>query len=740
VPFLLGLVGISVVSALIAARITFGLDGWLWNLDLPKIHYPLAALYHGALADGRLPIWSDNLGLGFPLYAEGQIGAFYPINWLIFQLEPLMAMDVSRLFHLAMTGVGTGLLALRLSGSRAGALLAAGAIILCGATITKLEWWNMTAAFAWAPWVLLPLAARRAPRRGELVAAGVLWGVQALTGHPQTWMLTGVVALILLVRRPWPPAIGRMVGFGALGVAVGAAQLLPTYLLLGLSDRAGGLPPNELFGNATTVFDVLGVGFANAFTLTTDGAWDYITNWYPDGQFTLLNAGFYLGLPLLALAGVGASARRSRRWLAVAGVMLLIPILAAFKPDIWSHLPILNGLRSPVRAYMFVSLALVLIAAVGVARLSWTRPPPFRWAFVAVTVVVIAYLGAVILAAWVPAAFDQLTLMSWWQINPDQLDDVREKALAALSAPWPFLFEIALVLVLAVILTRPLSRMTRAVAVGVAILPLVLFGPAPNPTGPTDTIAFGDSSFVSAMRAQGAHRLMTFGASSWYPGMPDQMAAGGVPDLLMFSSLNIKVVDDVVAAIRAEDAGGPLRRAVGLDRIVTFGARCTGPLLGREETQDAYVCGVEGTLSPPYWVPEEAASPVRGPADPHPAAAVDLELALANAEPTRTIERSPGRHELTVVAPSDGWVYFDSGWWPSWEVEVDGIPVAQHEALGGRLVPVPSGTHTLVSQLTLREVTGGAAAGVIAVAAGVAWALLPRRRQTVKAVTDGRSA
>ena len=53
----------------------------LWNLDLPKIDSPLAVFFHEALAAGRLPLWNDRLGLGFPLYAEGQIGAFYPPNW-----------------------------------------------------------------------------------------------------------------------------------------------------------------------------------------------------------------------------------------------------------------------------------------------------------------------------------------------------------------------------------------------------------------------------------------------------------------------------------------------------------------------------------------------------------------------------------------------------------------------------------------------------------------------------------
>jgi hypothetical protein len=217
--------------------------------------------------------------------------------------------------------------------------------------------------------------------------------------------------------------------------------------------------------------------------------------------------------------------------------------------------------------------------------------------------------------------------------------------------------------------------------------------------------------------------------------MPNQLAAATGPDLSMFSSLNIEVVDDLLTEIRREDADGLLRRAVGVDRVVTFGTRCSGPLLGREETQNAYVCGVEGTTSPPYWIPGEAAIIVRESGDPHPAAEVDLEAALAGAAPARTIDRASGRHELVVDAVSDGWMYFDSGWWPSWEVEVDGTAVPQYEALGGRLVAVPGGTHTIVSTLTLREVIGGAAAGVIALLAGIGWAWLPGRRRAAPTAT-----
>src|SRR5438093_3047681 len=257
----------ALLAALLAARIHLPDGRWLWNLDLPKFDYPLAVLFHNALVAGRLPLWDDRLGLGFPLYAEGQIGAFYPPNWLIFLLEPLAALDLARTLHLAAAGLGAGLLALRVSGSRPGAFVAAVVATLGGAIVTKLEWTNVVEAYAWLPWVLLPLSRTPAPTRRGLVAAGALWGVQALAGHPNTWLWTGVAAIVLLLarRRPRLADLGRAAAFGLLGVAVGAVQLVPTFVLTEMSVRQTGLSRDDLFTNAATVFDPLLFAFASPF-------------------------------------------------------------------------------------------------------------------------------------------------------------------------------------------------------------------------------------------------------------------------------------------------------------------------------------------------------------------------------------------------------------------------------------------------------------------------------------------
>ena len=315
VPAVVQLALISLAAAVWAARLFRPAGEWLWNLDIPKIDFPLASFFHEALAQGRLPLWNERLGLGFPLYAEGQIGAFYPPNWLLFQLNPLVALDATRVVHLAFAGVGAGLLVLRLRGSRPGAVIAALVAVLGCAITAKLEWHNLVAAYAWLPWVLLPLVRRPRPTRAGLVASGLLFGIQALAGHPNTWLLTGIALTVILVASSGDGplrGLGRAIGVGLLGAAVGAVQLIPTAVLTTLSVRSEALTPSDLFAAASTPFDILLPGFTNAFIQSPEGFWNFYSVWYPDGVFAHLEAAAFLGLPVLALAAGGAFLRRSR--------------------------------------------------------------------------------------------------------------------------------------------------------------------------------------------------------------------------------------------------------------------------------------------------------------------------------------------------------------------------------------------------------------------------------------------
>ena len=757
---IVGIALASLAAAVVAARVG-GVDGpWLWNWDMPKIDFPLASLYHEALRAGGLPLWSDRLGLGFPLYAEGQIGAFYPPNWLVFQLPPLLALDATRVLHLALAGTGSGLLALRLTGSRSGALAAALTAVLGGAVVTKLEWHNLVAAYGWLPWVLVPLVRRPSPTRAGLVAAGTLWGIQALAGHPNTWLLTGLVAVVLLLATtPRAATLARVVGFGLLGGAVGAVQLIPTAILMTLSVRSVALSKSDLFTSAATPFDLLGFGFAKPFVqLGSDGSWDLASTWYPDGAFALLEAGAFVGLPILALAAVGLTPRRARPIVIAILVMVAIPVVAAFRPDPWTAIQLLNGLRSPVRSYVVATILIGVLAAFGIGRLGRAGrigrvgggarrklgEAPLR-AAVAVGFLLAIQAGFTALAVLRPSTFESLLgASSTWRLP---VGEGSRLAVAALTAGWPLVAEVGLgiVAVLVVLAARvePAARRTLGLAaLAVAAVPLVLFGPAPNPVRPETAFSYAGTPFVRAVQGTNAHRLLTIGEPGWYDGVPDQLAAAGVPDIRMFSSLDLLESDRLVETLRGDDPAGDLRRAVGIDVVVTFDKPCPGTTIGEVAQDRATICRVEDALRPPYWIPAAdvtfpdpaAGSPIR-PRE----ATISLPAALADARPASVKRLDPSTLEATVNAPADGWVWIDRAWWPAWRTTVDGQSVSADRALAGQLLPVRAGRHEIRSELVPWEAGIGLALGLFAVLVAVAWAR-PRRRAPAGASPEAPSS
>ena len=743
---------ISLAAAAWAARLFRDPGEWLWNLDIPKIDFPLAAFAHEALSQGRLPLWNERLGLGFPLYAEGQIGAFYPPNWLIFQLHPLVALDVTRVAHRAFAGVGAGLLVLRLRGSRPGAIIAALVAVLGCAITAKLEWHNLVAAYAWLPWILLPLVRRPGPTRAGLVASGLLFGVQALAGHPNTWLLTGIALTVVLVAGRDGPLEGivRALGVGLLGAAVGAVQLVPTAILTTLSVRSEALTSSDLFAAASTPFDLVFPGFTNTFIRSPEGFWDFYSVWYPDGVFAHLEAAVFLGLPVVALAAGGAFLKRSRPLLLATVVLIAIPVVWAFQPGFVAAIPFLNGIRSPVRAYMVAAVLIGVIAGVAVGRPIRLGIRPY-WSVVAVMVPVAAYATTAWLALARPDTFDVLVDTFTTFGNLEDAQKRHDLAVQALTQPWPLIPELASgVAMLAVLFVARRSgageRFARARPVLVpaivllAAAPLFAFGPLPNGTRATSDLSSAGSPFMTAAHEAQPYRMVTLSPPGYYVGMPDQPAADGISDLRMFSSLNLRASDEVVSIATRDDPGGEaMRRALGVDTVVVFGNLCpTGLLPVATSGQDkATFCRDEAALVPPWWVPATAVpayTPASSPIRPTEAQ-VDVGVVLASAVEATLEARSATRVAATVDAPADGYVWVDVAWWPGWQVAVDGAGVTPIRGLGGTLVPVTAGTHRVELSLVPWDALAGLAIGVAATGIALAWLLRGRRRQPLGSTT-----
>ena len=86
--------------------VTIGRGLWL-GTDTLRTYLPLGVELSRSLAEGRLPIWTTGIYAGFPLLADGQIGALYPVNLVLYRLlPPFLALPYDTLIHLAWAACG----------------------------------------------------------------------------------------------------------------------------------------------------------------------------------------------------------------------------------------------------------------------------------------------------------------------------------------------------------------------------------------------------------------------------------------------------------------------------------------------------------------------------------------------------------------------------------------------------------------------------------------------------------
>ncbi len=473
-PYLAGLV---LVAALLAAFFGPVLGGGqvYYTGDIARIYHPQRVALGESLSEGRLPWWTPEVGLGYPMLAEGEIGALYPLNWPLYAtLSPERALSLAIVLHYLLAGLGMYALGRVLGLARASALLGGIVYALGGFNIAHLSHISILSAAAWLPWLLActhrllaPPAGRHAGSRRWPWALGLsaFTALQFLAGHPQVALLNllavGLAGLWLACgywlrgpgrgsprapagfgpaggrARPWL-ALALWAGALALGALLALPQLLPAAQLSALSQRAGGLE--------STFF----TSYSFHPLLTATLALPYLQGApHPEGSIELMG---YLGLLPLALGWLALGRPRRRDvWLyaALAGLGLVMA-LGRWNPlyGALSHVPVLNLFRVPARYLLWTSLGLATLAAYGLDRLQAQAAPRADRLGLA--------LGGASLAAVAAVAALALTATG----------------VEALVARWRW---IPLALALAIIaLLLAARRLPRTLLAGLAVLTLVV--------------------------------------------------------------------------------------------------------------------------------------------------------------------------------------------------------------------------------------------------------------------------
>jgi hypothetical protein len=363
---------LAVVVAIFFRDVLFG-GGVFFVQDMMVQNVPFAHYLHDALREGRLPLWEPRINMGYPLFAEGQVGALYPPNWLGLLTSPARAVSLAVVGHLWLAAAGICLFLRRgLGASHAGALLAGLVYGLGGYLVVRAMSPNFVAAAAWLPWGLWVVEWGLRQRRP--VGPGVAGGIAALgflAGHPQAAVYGNlIVAAYALSRAVQLDAWGvlwRGAGLALPGIAVAAVQVLPTMDLAGRSLRAGGIDYEQFVSMSLPPERLLTLWLPSLFGNSAHGSY-----WGAEAGF-FIQLCAYVGVLTLPLAVIGAraGAAPARGFFALVAVLGLCLSLGRYTGlfEALYGVPGLSQFRIPTRFLLWWALGAAVLAGLGLDRL-----------------------------------------------------------------------------------------------------------------------------------------------------------------------------------------------------------------------------------------------------------------------------------------------------------------------------------------------------------------------------------
>ena len=415
---LLGIVGAMAIVAAYFGEVVFGGNVY-YSGDIARIYLPQRVALSRALAARSVLWWSTEIGSGYPILAEGEMGALYPLNWLLYCLfPPELGLNASIVLHYVIAGAGFYLYARSTKLSPGAAYLGGIIWTLGGFSIAHLSHVSILTVAAWLPWMFLCThrllsangTAERFPRLARALELALVVGLQFLAGHPQMSFLGLVPLLAYTLTIAWSsglsrslPRLAHWLGAMALGTLLGAPQLLPALELGAISQRAGGL--ESPFFTSYSFHPLLLATYVSPFVLG---------NPYPKGSVELMG---YVGLLPLVLAQVALwrSPRRGKWFFAV---LVLLGVLLAFgRWNPWytrlRQVPLLNLFRVPARYLYWVSFGLAVLSAIGLdalRALTTDRVTRAGWVLLGLSVLC---LGVTLMSVWSSGIADLVAAWRW---------------------------------------------------------------------------------------------------------------------------------------------------------------------------------------------------------------------------------------------------------------------------------------------------------------------------------------
>ncbi len=333
----------------------FTLEKSFLSGDHREQQYPWAQFYQSAIRHFHLPWWTTRIHCGFPLLAEGQIGAFYPLNFIFLFFLPLkIAYNYEILFQYFL-GALLFYSYLRRSGISDWGSFFAALIYLFGSTQGGYFYYNLISqkTVIWLPLTLILLdRLKREKSWNDGFFLALVFAVQLFAGYLQVAVYSIGYSCLYFTYLWWQEKSGRFLALfaasGAAAVFFSLVQLLPTFELAMLSSRAHAIKDLAYVGSMTPL------GWLTLFYPSWDG---------------FLGSEFYVGILgfFFVLVSLFSGKESREKFFAAAAVFFLLLALGKFSPLYRAIIEVTHfySFRTPIKFLFFVTFSCAVLAGFG---------------------------------------------------------------------------------------------------------------------------------------------------------------------------------------------------------------------------------------------------------------------------------------------------------------------------------------------------------------------------------------
>lgn len=350
--------------------------------DLWMAETPIRFFLSQSLKENSLPLWSKDIGTGFPLFAESQIGALNPMNLILYRLLPFpIAFNLTYPLIFLTSSLGTFFFCRAISLSKLASIFTGVIFSFSGLFFTQIPHVEIIQTASLLPWMFfLTYKIFKTPKVSYFLFFAITTSLSLFSNFAQTTFITFIGIAIFLVflilvekyskykKGQWnikktSLVISSFILATIWGIILASIQFIPTLEFITLSTRSYGFslssstyfsfPPEHL------------LSFIDPFVFGNPSL-----GTYPDfisfkGSIFWENSG-YLGIIPLLMAFFSVFIIKKKRFVLFFWILLFtsfLLMLGKYSPirDVYS-MPVFSLFRVPSRFILLFGWSLALLA------------------------------------------------------------------------------------------------------------------------------------------------------------------------------------------------------------------------------------------------------------------------------------------------------------------------------------------------------------------------------------------